>query len=374
TDSAYTQGGSLVLDGQDAIDGIGIKVAPTGYAGTLTLQSGSTVTVTGDGSTGLAVFGPLTGSIRFEGSVVVTGEDAAGLVTTAPITGVISNSGSITAQGIASPSSKGDNPLGGWAMAIGGSVSDGIYNAGPDAANVGAAAARLSTLGDKPTLWISPGVPGAAAQDLTIGKLDDPDNIAGIDNVYSIVNRGAIGANGVDPGVNSTAILIAGDGGHTATLEGGLFNGNIISSLAHSGDKTAAPAEAVAIEIGNGGVGTKIVNQAQIAASTQGVGGGSATAILIDDGGSLGSLENGGSIKASVILSDPKNFQGSVTACAICDLSGTLTSVANAGTISATATDADGAVIETIAADLSHGAGNVTFTNKGTVVGDVLFG
>ncbi|MGQ0742504.1 MAG: autotransporter domain-containing protein [Alphaproteobacteria bacterium] len=375
-ESAYTQGGTISLDGKNATGGIGIEVAPAGYTGPITLQSGSTVSVTGDDSIGLAIFGPLLGDIRLAGTVIVIGENATGLLSTAPITGAITNNGSITALGAATTGSAKSHPPSGPAMAIGASVSGGIYNAGPEGNETGIARAVMSSFGDAPTLLISPSLAGAGAQDIVIGILDDPANA---DENFSILNRGVIAANGLDPGVDATAILISGDGsGHTVLLEGGLFNAFVISALANSGDtqSTADDANSIAIEIASGATATRIVNEGQIAATTSGLGGGTATAILVDEGGSLGSLENSGVISATITLTEAKDFEGTLIACTICDLSGTLTTLKNSGTISATTTDASDASIVTIAADLSHAASgtSIVFVNTGQVTGDILFG
>lgn len=381
-DAFFIMSGTINLTGQDASGGIGIEVAPTGFEGDITMLAGSTMVVTGDDSKGLAVFGPLVGNITLNGVVIVTGEDATGVLTTAPITGGITINGTIRAQGTQTVSTTEPNPQGGSALAIGGSVSDGIFIVGPDSEEPSNATANIQSFGSAPTVYISPSLAGAGATDLTIGIVADPDDLK---EGFSLLNRGIISANGLDPGVDATAILIEGDGsGHTATLEGGIFNGGNITALANSGDKSsnAAEANAVAIEIGNGAIlptieiAPTVANAGKVAASTTGFGGGSATAILIDAGGSLGSLKNSGSITATATVTDPDGFDGTLSACAICDFSGTLTSLINNGTITATATELDDDSQVTIAADLSHAAAgtDIVFLNTGNVTGDVLFG
>lgn len=383
-ESGFSLGGTINLTGKDAEGGIGVEVAPGGFTGDVILRSGSSMVVTGDQSTGLAIFGPLVGEVALSGTVIVTGEGATGMLTTAPITGSITIGGTLRAQGTETVSTKEANPESGSALAIGGSVSDGIVIVGPDSVHPTFAFSTVVSFGSAPTVYISPTLAGAAATDLNIGIYADPDNL---NEGFSLLNRGTIGANGLDPGVDALALLIEGDGTHTATLEGGIFNGHIISALAHSGDKPddAEEANAIAIEIGDGGIvgvptdaGTKrgIVNAGTIAAQTTGFGGGSATAIQVDEGGTLESLNNSGKITADATLTETDNFNGTLFACAICDYSGTLTSLINSGTITASATELDDGSQVTIAADLSHAAAgtSIVFLNSGDVTGDVLFG
>ena len=120
-----------------------------------------------------------------------------------------------------------------------------------------------------------------------------------------------------------------------------------------------------------------------ISATTTGPKGGTATALVIEGtgqiqstvsgltGGSLQSLTNAGSITANAVSTDT-TITG-LAAYGIQDLGGALASVTNSGTISATATLLDNRSQTTIAADLSQNTKAVTFTNTGTVTGDVLF-
>lgn len=374
-DAAFVGSGRINLQGKDATGGIGIEVGPVGFTGDITMNAGSTMNVTGDNSTGLAIFGPLVGNVTLAGTVVVIGTDATGLLSTAPITGSIMNSGSISARGTATLSTTEINPESGSALAIGASVSAGIYNAGPADSTDTTLTAVISSQGSAPTVHISPSLAGSAAANLVIGPVDDPKNLA---EGFSLLNRGTISSNGTDPGVNSTAILIAGDSsGHTATLTEGIFNRGTINASANSGTGTAsaAAADATAIEIGDGGIVSEIENTGKINAITNGLAGGAATALLIDADGSLALLKNSGTITATATVPS-SGTPAELVACAICDFSGTLTTLINNGTIQAVATELDDDSQVTIAADLSHAASgtNLTFTNAGIVSGDVLFG
>ncbi len=372
-DAGFSGTGSITLNGKDATGGIGIEVAASGFTGNILLGTGSVVNVTGGHSTGIAIFGPLVGNVTLEGIVSITGADATGLLVTGPITGTITNSGIVNVRGVATLSTTKTNPQSGSALAIGSDVTGGIYNAGPDSVNTIASAAIIESQGAAPTIYISPSLAGTNAADLTIGVFKDPDSLA---VGFSFVNRGTISSAGNEAGVDATAIKIAGDGTHTATLTGGIFSSGIIKAEANSGDKSsnAATVDATAIEIGSGGTVPNIVNTGTISAANGGLGGGTATAVLIDFGGSLSSLSNAGTITATV--TDASATGLTLAACAICDYSGTLTSITNTGTINATATPLDNGNEVAIAIDdqLVAAGTSVTFQNQGSVTGDVLFG
>ena len=375
-DAALSLIGTIDVEAKDATGGIGIEVAPSGFTGDIDLRPGSKVTVAGDGSTGFAIFGPLVSNVTFAGTILVVGQGATGVLSTAQITGSITNSGGITAEGATVLSTTAVNPQSGSAFAIGGSITGGIYNVGPDSVHADVTSATIQAQGSAPVVYISPSLAGTSATNVVIGVFADPENL---NEGFSLLNRGIIRATGFDPGVNATALLIQGDGnGHTATLTGGIYNSGTISALAKSGDKASntKTADALAIEIGDGGILPKIENVGTIAVATSGLGGGSATAVLIDSGGSLEALNNSGTILAAATATDAAASIGVLTACAICDLSGTLTSLINSGTIRATATTLDNGKQVTIAADLSHVAAgtDVVFLNTGDVTGDVLFG
>ncbi len=364
------------------------QIAP--FTGDIVTTSTSKITVAGFGANGIGILSELNGNLLQGGTITAQGTTSSGIVTTAPIDHAFVNTGTIeatvptgvttaTATSILSP---------GWAAAIGGNVGGGILNAGPVSSADKTAAAVMSTLGASPALIIAPTIASDQAN-ITIGMVSD-SNTPG----YSIINRGKITSTGVQPGVSPVAVQI-GNGasdtsGLTTTLTGGFYNSGTISAVATSDSPLPiqlppSASNATGMFIGVGATIPNLTNTATgtISATTSGPKGGTATALIIQGtgqiqstastltGGALQSLNNAGIISASAQTSDATI--SNLGAFAIQDFGGALTSVTNSGTISATATQINSNTQSTIAADLSANLNAVTFTNTGTVTGDLLF-
>ncbi len=99
---------------------------------------------------------------------------------------------------------------------------------------------------------------------------------------------------------------------------------------------------------------------------------GNATPILVLGGGILPSLTNPGAV--SGIASTTDLSIASLNAYGVRDLSGTLTTLNNSGWLATQVTTLTNNAQQAIAVDLSHGSANESFTNSGTVIGDVIFG
>ena len=297
-------------------------------------------------------------------------------MTSAPIDGLFSNTGTI--QTLSAGTSKTAlNPVPGSAVAIGSSVLGGILNVGPVNSADKTAPAIISTVGSAPAFVVAPSF-GADAADIVIGVLSD-SNAPG----NSIINRGAISATGEQPGVAANAIQIGNASDNTSgrmtLLSGGIYNSGSIAASATSDNNnavTVAPAatNATAIILGVGAVVPRITNDTAgtISAVTGGLKGGNAVALSIQTGASLTSLTNAGVISASANTTDTSI--AALAAYAIQDATGTLTNISNSGTLSATATTLDGGAQSAIAADLSAANSAITFNDSGTVKGDLLFG
>ena len=352
---------------------------------------GSNITVAGFGANGIGILSELNGNLMQGGTITAQGTTSSGIIVQAPIDKAFVNTGTVqtTAPTGVTVATSGSIVSPGYAVAFGGNVGGGILNAGPISATDKTIAAVMSTIGSTPALVIAPTV-AADANNITIGLVSDT-NAPG----NSIINRGKITTTGEQPGVSPLAVQI-GNGasdtsGVTTTLAGGFFNSGTIAAVATSDSQIPlqippSASNATAMMIGVGATVPKLTNTATgtISATTTGPKGGTATALVIEGtsqilstasgltGGSLQSLNNAGSITANAVSTDTTITTG-LAAFGIQDLGGALTSVTNSGTISATATLLDNRSQTTIAADLSQNTTAVTFTNSGTVVGDVLF-
>ena len=209
-----------------------------------------------------------------------------------------------------------------------------------------------------------------------IGVLSDsnaPGNV--------IINRGVISATGEQPGVAANAIQIGNASDNTSgrmtLLSGGIYNGGSIAASATSDNVNAVTVartatNATAIILGVGAVVPRITNDTAgtISAVTGGLKGGNAVALSIQTGASLTSLANAGVISASANTTDTSI--AALAAYAIQDATGTLTNISNSGTLSAAATTLDNGAQSAIAGYRANSA--VTFNDTGTVKGDLLGG
>lgn len=361
------------------------------FAGNIVTTSASNITVAGFGANGIGIQSELNGNLTQGGTITAQGSTSSGILALAPIDGAFVNTGKIqtepptgvliaTATSVASP---------GWAAAFGGNIGGGILNAGPTSSTDTTPAATLSTIGASPALIIAPTV-GSDVANITVGLVSDA-NASG----YSLINRGTISSTGMQPNVSPVTIQIGNGPSDTSglltTLAGGIYNSGSITAVATSNSTVPlqlppSASNATAMLIGVGATVPNLNNTATgtISASTSGAKGGTATAIVIEGtsqiqstttsslvGGSLSALTNAGTISASAISNDVTVTN--LNAEAISDLAGDLTSITNSGTISATATLLQSNSQVTIAADLSNNTKAVTFTNSGTVTGNILF-
>lgn len=215
--------------------------------------------------------------------------------------------------------------------------------------------ASLASYGGAPALLI-----GSDTANVTIGAVGTGDD------AWGLINQGTVAAYGVYDDVVTTALQVGGLGGGTTSIEGGVRNdGSIVAS--------SVGADARAVYLGAGADVATLVNSGTITGSATTEGADTATAILIDQDANLASLINSGQITGLI-------YGEAGDAVAIRDLSGTLTSLTNTGTISGAivATDAvsdtddddTDASNETvtgrqIAIDLSANTSGVTITQTG---------
>jgi len=387
---------------------------------------------------GMDIVGTINGNLTFEkeGGLNISGAGATGIVLTGNINacdpnvsvgctsiGSLVNYGQITTAGtLATITQQTGNPLGSFALAIGGNIAGGIYNAGPDAVDDITATASLSVEGAAPAVEISPFFETVDPHvPITIGVYTTELLDAG----FSFYNRGSIAT--ISPNYNdsTTAVLIGGgDADSPTTLTGGLFNSGSIQTSARNLSGALNAVKAVALEIASYGIigdpladsytltfngfGSysytynnmanktnpddwgALVNSAEsgngrIVATVSGAAGGEADALLIDEFADVPSIINQGLISAIATTTNTKDTT-TLVARAIIDNSGTLTFLENSGTIAAATTTLDNGAQQAIAIDLrgdtessNAGAGVVildqaTTESAAIINGDILFG
>jgi hypothetical protein len=358
--------------------------------GSLLMTPINTTSQTYGNNIAIDIAGTVNGYIDIEknGAVSATGFNAQGIVLTGTLNGYLENQGILDTAGTASPLTKGGNPEGGSALIVQGSINPtsgngGIFNAGPADPADTTASATIATTGAVPTITISPNSTTQAS--IIIGTYTDVNGDAA-----SILNRGVILNNNEnpDPSVAATALSITGDSSTvTTSLPGGIFNAGTIEASASTDSNALTGSTAITILIGPyayiGGNGIGLTNSnentnrpGQIIASSGGAAGGQAIAIEILANGSLPIINNYGTISATAGTTNTNLANSAVSAYAIDDFSGSLTTINNftGGVISATASILKDNSQIAVAANLVDEKANVTFTNNGTVTGDIDFG
>jgi len=387
------------------------------------------------GSIGLDLTGTVNGDVIIDSgsSINVYGVGAQGIVLTGDINplcqkplctslGSLVNRGIILVAGTNNPGTNATgNPTSGSALSIGGSIAGGIYNAGPMQADESILAAQISAQSFAAAISFSPfSSDGSDPAPITIGVYKGDTE----DKGFSFYNRGLIteASSNVDQGVLGFSTV--GIANADTTLVGGLFNSGSLTATAVS-DNKGTGINATAISIGahsligpddtwtyddsSGGCacfvygGKKTINsfgdddRASLVNSSA-TGGGlisalvagpssnnTAVAISIAGGATLPSILNTGTISA-IATSQDTTVSG-LSATAILDASGTLTSIDNeGGTIEAIATtlddDSQNAVAINLSADQdSDPAGkgvrildHATANGKAQILGDIIFG
>ncbi|HVN02281.1 MAG TPA: autotransporter outer membrane beta-barrel domain-containing protein [Caulobacteraceae bacterium] len=319
-------GASISIQG-DASTAIALN---SGITGDL-IDKGS-ISMLGNQTTGINIAGAVGGNVTLTGAITAQGVGAQGVVTTAAIGGQLSLGGSITATGFRSTSapstlailgnlSADEMELGGSAVSVGASVGNGIVVTPPITTGSGSTATTtpagvISEFGSAPALVI-----GAQGQAITVGNtIADP---------YGLVIDGTVTAAGVyDPKTSphlaapipATAVQLGAGG--TVNLTGGVHVGGTIAASAQG-------AAATAINIGAGTIAPALVNDGSITATVVASTPQSVLGIAIAQGATVNSITNTGAIAATI--SDQASTSGS--AGAIIDHSGTLSSINNTGQI-----------------------------------------
>lgn len=378
TGSIVTNAGGDILVGGNASYGLNLESNIIGD-----IVNGSRIATSGVESTTINLTGVLDGSITNTGDINATGRDGIGLYIGGSVSGTITHNGGIDA-GLASfrdidfnlvPERSGDagiwiaGSVGGGVQILGNQVTEALeqeLEAGDPALGIGDA--DISVIGDGQLIRIKPGGASGTLNDITVGVVGSGEN------AFAILNQGVMSVGGTAEGLNIEGIIIEGlvSGGtiYTTTLNGGLRNAG--------GDIRAGTTDgtSIAIRIGDYGTVPAINNSGDILSVTNdstedtvegiiGDLGGDATAIIVDQNGSLTSVTNSGIIEANAAGSGSSAF-------AIVDRAGTLTSLNNTGDLRAIIRD--GATGTTTALDVRTSTNDFTFFNSGNVAGDIYLG
>lgn len=369
----------------------------------------------GSGSQGVVVLGAIhkcSDDATAQAAVGFTcGTGTAGL-------GALVNNGKIVTVGqiFVNPASKDPVLEGGSALVVAASIDGGVYVGGPFTGNGNVAAGAYSSNGANglPTVLIDPSSAGSLAQAIHLGPISNV--LDSVDPGYSLINRGGITASPAEAGVSAAAMLIQGatpslytcfgNGDLTSCGSdrlGGILNTGMISATAQTNATgvvtTNVTASAMVIgsyaniprlDVKAETVGLGAATSGSIFATVSGTSGGIATALSISQFSKLPTINvgQGASIRASVSTSNlnptadvaPNSNPLTLVATAITDGSSSLTTINNAGTISAAisiVTPGVGAAVLTSvrAIDLtSSTASNIKINNSGQILGDILYG
>jgi len=302
---------------------------------------------------GIRVRGPFTGDIDNSGSISVEGLDSAGIRVDDTLTGSLASAGTIKVIG--------DNSVGIRAGDVTGDVTvDGAISVIGEGAraiditgDIGGALELNSAISqqvsytndDGDTMYLSRndvrvGAPAVAVAGNVAGGISIGSNDDSTGALQSYGNGAALRIGGAD----DIVIGEYGDSGHGLVIEGTVKSNSYYSNTDTAALVIGGQGGAVTLEGGISVSGT-------VQAATDDSG---ATAILINEGASVPVLDNSGTIVATI------TDAGEGTLHAIQDLSGTLTTINNSGTIRATGSGED----VVVAIDLSANTSGVTINQQ----------
>ncbi|MGE5566560.1 MAG: autotransporter domain-containing protein [Parcubacteria group bacterium] len=403
-------GASINVEGKNSY-GISIEsgLAAAGSDPGSLVHRGS-ISVTGENSYGVRTTGAIAGSVVLDGSITARGPGAVGAAVDSNVGGQLHIQNTISATGYRSTSrpqptidSNGntvqppapdldDTMAGGPAVRVAGNVGQGILidtrpaassdTTVTDADSDGIPDAQESTgglysYGTAPALLI-----GSTTNDISIGAVG-----SAAADAYGLISKGTIQADGIYDGKASTALQIGETtGNHLTNIAGGVrlhTNSNVLAR--------AYQANATAIRLTNGAnltgsstlwnsgtITAQLLVVTPVATTTPPWF--TATGIQIDAGATVHTIKNDGTILSQ--LAGANSY-----AIGIKDLSGSLTSIQNTGTIRSqiVANDAGLGILNgrSIAIDVSANTSGVSVVQDQSsvenaaaplIAGDVLFG
>lgn len=361
--------GTITIEGNNSA---GIRVNSTLIGN---LSTYGTISVVGDNSYGV-VANDIDGNATIRGSISTKGANSTAVALLGDVDGAVKIQGTIVSTGYRSTTRPSDVTKldaddllqGGPALVIAGNVSGGIvFDVAPTASDDDdeddtdidddglldstETTATVINYGSAAAVQI-----GSATADTSIGV------VQGDSSGYGVVVRGAIAGYGIYDGVDANAMVIGGLGGDVDIAKGVLVAGSI-TAISYDSNATA-------LRLGSGATSDAIEISGTVAASGAALANTSARGLVIDAGAQVNSVKVSGTV-AAVAADDEKG-----RAIAILNSSGTVASLSNTGTISAT-----GGLTNT-AIDLSANSSGVTLTQAlasstataPSIIGDVKLG
>ena len=342
--------GTTALTGNILVEGSGVIQADGANSRAISIERALIGNVTnlgsiravGDNAVAYSQTGNVTGAVFLSGSITALGQGASAVNVQGDVDGRLTLQGDVSSTGYRYTSRPNDTALalldaddllqGGSAVVIGGNVTRGLVldarpadlipdvtgnTASTDEDGDGTPDAQesnsnLNSYGGAAALTV-----GSATRGITLGVAGTTATTG-----YGLINRGAINGDGVYNNVQALGMQLGVAGGQTVTIAGGVRNEGGISAVGRNGGATA-------VQIGAGVTTPRFDNTGQINTGVSSTTANSdATAINIAAGANLPSLFNNGSILATA-------GGGVPNVNAIRDQSGTLTTINNAGSIQA---------------------------------------
>ncbi|WP_426050782.1 autotransporter outer membrane beta-barrel domain-containing protein [Brevundimonas sp. SL161] len=376
-------------------------VGGTALTGNILVESSGAILAEGANSRAISIERALTGTVTTYGSLRAVGDNAIGYSQTGNVSGAVNLGGPVTAQGLGVnavniqgdiggrltlqgdmaatgyryTTRPGDTALalldaddllqGGSAVVIGGNVARGVVldvrpadlitDVATDSTTTDEDGDGVADLSENSSVINSYG--GGAA--LTVGSATRGIALGAAGTTattnYGLINRGVITGDGVYNNITGLAMQLGVAGGQTVAIAGGVRNEGSITALGRGGGATA-------VSIGAGVTTPRFDNIGTITAGVSSeLANSPTTGVNIAAGANLPVLFNNGAILATA-------GGGISNVNAIRDLSGTLTSIENAGSITAALAPntAGAALTGTVTAiDVSANTTGVTYRQYG---------
>ena len=362
-------GGAILAEGANA-RAVSIERALTGNVTTF-----GSLRAVGDNAIAYAQTGNVSGAVTLGGPVTAQGQGVNAVNIQGDIGGRLTLQGDMAATGYRYTTRPGDTALalldaddllqGGSAVVVGGNVAGGLVldarpadlitdvagnttttdEDGDGVADLSESNSVINSYGGGAALTV-----GSATRGITLGAAGTTATTS-----YGLINKGNINGDGVYNDIAGLGMQLGVAGGQTVTIAGGVRNEGGISAIGRNGGATA-------VSIGAGVTTPRFDNVNAITAGVSSIRPNSdATAINIAAGANLPTLFNNGAILATA-------GGGISNVNAIRDRSGTLTSIQNAGSIQASliANEAGDPITGTVTAiDVSANTTGVTLRQYG---------